>query len=125
MQKGGEVALLAQTEAGYQNLSVLLSNTFLLSAEAGDSAHCVLDDIGDLGREIIVLGGGLWQGSLGDRRLTDAMGWRQSGLKSWPQGFPGRFYIELQRHGLRPELIAEPHLLEIADRLDLALRRDE
>ena len=93
MQKGaGEVALLAQTETGYRNLSILLSNT-LLSAEAGDSAHCALDDIGDLGRDIIVLGGGLWQGLLGVRRPTGVMGWRKSGLKSWPRGFQGGFTL--------------------------------
>ncbi|MEL0041839.1 MAG: PHP domain-containing protein, partial [Candidatus Puniceispirillum sp.] len=60
----GEVVLLAQTEAGYRNLSVLLSNT-LLSAEAGESAHCALDDIGDLGRDIIILGGGALAGFVG------------------------------------------------------------
>jgi len=116
----GEVVLLAQTEAGYRNLSVLLSNT-LLSAEAGESAHCALDDIGDLGRDIIILGGGALAGFVGRPAADRRDGLATKRAEALAARFPGRFYIELQRHGMKPEVIAEPHLLEIADRLDLPL----
>jgi DNA polymerase-3 subunit alpha len=47
--------------------------------------------------------------------------WRRHAQTGLRRSFGDRFYIELQRHGLGIERTAEPHLLEIADRLNLPI----
>ncbi len=46
---------------------------------------------------------------------AEALAQRFAGL------FPGRFYIELQRHDTQPEILAEGPLVDIAYKLDLPL----
>ena len=119
-QGQGEIVLLAQTDVGYTNLSKLLSKT-LLDADAVHDPSCSLDDLEAHAEGIILLSGGALAGFVGapagDGRpaLAAARADRLTAI------FGDRFYIELQRHGLGIERTAEPHLLEIADRLNLPL----
>ncbi|MDB0016114.1 DNA polymerase III subunit alpha [Alphaproteobacteria bacterium] len=119
-QGPGEIVLLAQTDLGYTNLSKLLSKT-LLEADAVHAPSCSLDDLETHAEGLILLSGGALAGFLGapagDGRpaLAAARADRLAAI------FGDRFYIELQRHGLGVESTAEPHLLEIADRLNLPL----
>jgi len=119
-QGQGETVLLAQTDLGYTNLSKLLSKT-LLDADAVHDPSCSLDDLEAHAEGLILLSGGALAGFVGapagDGRpaLATARADRLSAI------FGDRFYIELQRHGLGIERTAEPHLLEIADRLNLPL----
>ena len=119
-QGQGEIVLLAQTDVGYTNLSKLLSKT-LLDADAVHDPSCSLDDLEAHAEGIILLSGGALAGFVGapagDGRpaLAAARADRLAAI------FGDRFYIELQRHGLGIERTAEPHLLEIADRLNLPL----
>ena len=119
-QGQGEIVLLAQTDLGYTNLSKLLSKT-LLEADAVHDPSCSLDDLEAHAEGLILLSGGALAGFLGapagDGRpaLAAARADRLAAI------FGDRFYIELQRHGLGVERTAEPHLLEIADRLNLPL----
>ena len=119
-QGQGEIVLLAQTDLGYTNLSKLLSKT-LLDADAIHDPSCSLDDLEAHAEGLILLSGGALAGFVGapagDGRpaLATARADRLAAI------FGDRFYIELQRHGLGIERTAEPHLLEIADRLHLPL----
>lgn len=119
-QGQGEIVLLAQTDLGYTNLSKLLSKT-LLDADAVHDPSCLLDDLEAHADGLILLSGGALAGFVGapagDGRPTLAAA-RADRLAAI---FFDRLYIELQRHGLIIERRAEPHLLEIADRLDLPL----
>ncbi|MDC0650350.1 DNA polymerase III subunit alpha, partial [Alphaproteobacteria bacterium] len=119
-QGQGEIVLLAQTDLGYTNLSKLLSK-ILLETDAGHDPSCSLDDLEAHAEGLIILSGGALAGFVGapagDGRpvLAAARADRLVAI------FGDRFYIELQRHGLGIERTAEPHLLEIADRLNLPL----
>ncbi|MDA8729616.1 DNA polymerase III subunit alpha [Alphaproteobacteria bacterium] len=119
-QGQGEIVLLAQTDLGYTNLSKLLSKT-LLDADAVHDPSCSLDDLEAHAEGLILLSGGALAGFVGapagDGRPTLAAA-RADRLAAI---FGDRFYIEFQRHGLGIERTAEPHLLEIADRLNLPL----
>ena len=116
----GEIVLLAQTDLGYTNLSKLLSKT-LLDADGVHDPSCSFDDLEAHAQGLILLSGGALAGFVGapagDGRPTLAVA-RADRLAAI---FGDRFYIELQRHGLGIERTAEPHLLEIADRLNLPL----
>ena len=119
-QGHGEIVLLAQTDLGYTNLSKLLSKT-LLETNAVHDPSCSLDDLEAHAEGLILLSGGALAGFIGapagDGRpaLAAARADRLAAI------FGDRFYIELQRHGLGVERTAEPHLLKIADRLNLPL----
>ena len=119
-QGQGEIVLLAQTDLGYTNLSKLLSKT-LLDADGVHDPSCSLDDLEAHADGLILFSGGALAGFVGapagDGRPTLAAA-RADRLEAI---FGDRFYIELQRHGLGIERTAEPHLLEIADRLNLPL----
>ena len=119
-QGTGEVVLLAQNEAGYVNLSHLLSNA-LLNSEANTDPQCSLDALASRGEGLILLSGGVMNGFVGlpasDGRQTLA----KSRLEALNSIMSGRVYIELQRHGLGAEQVAEPVLVELADKLELPL----
>ncbi|MBL6595760.1 MAG: DNA polymerase III subunit alpha [Candidatus Puniceispirillum sp.] len=119
-QGQGEVVLLAKSDLGYMNLSKLLSKT-LLEADAVSDPACSLDDLAAHADDLILLSGGALAGFIGapagDGRPALA-GSRADQLVSL---FGDRFYIELQRHGLGVERAAEPHLLAVADRLNVPL----
>ncbi len=112
------LVLLAQDETGYRNLMQLSSDAFLAS-EAGE-VHTTFEQLERHGDGLICLSGGpdgplgrLLEG--GQREAAAVMVRQLAGL------FPGRFYVELQRHGLEIEGRIEPGLLELADAENLPL----
>ena len=116
----GEIVLLAQTDLGYTNLSKLLSKT-LLEADAVHDPSCSLDDLETHAEGLILLSGGALAGFLGAPAGDGRPALAAERADRLAAIFGDRFYIELQRHGLGVESAAEPHLLEIADRLNLPL----
>ncbi|GAB4120460.1 MAG: DNA polymerase III subunit alpha [Rhodothalassiaceae bacterium] len=109
-----EIVLLAQNETGYRNLMKLVSKAHL-APEAHEGAHIALADLEESGRTdgLILLTGGA-EGPLG-RLLCEGQVEKASALLSHFESlFPGRVYIELQRHGLAEEEMSEPGLLELA-----------
>ncbi|HSF96141.1 MAG TPA: DNA polymerase III subunit alpha [Thermohalobaculum sp.] len=119
------VALYAQDEAGWRNLMALSSAAFL-ETDTTQLPHVSLDKLAAHADGVICLTGGA-AGPLG--RLIQAN--RQAQARALAgrlsEAFPGRLYVELQRHGsngaLRtaPEEVTEPGLVEIAHDLDLPL----
>ena len=113
------IVLLAQSEAGFNNLMKLSSRAFLTSA-AEDGICAGLDWLDGHSDGLLCLSGGfdgpidrLIRANRGDeaRLLVD----RLSAL------FPGRFYIELQRHQGRRAASAEDALIDIAYELALPI----
>ena len=109
----GYLVLLASNETGYRNLMRLSSCGFLLSDPAL-GIDVGFERLAEHHEGLIALSGG--PGGCLDRMLVagqkDIAVARLQRLKAL---FSDRFYLELQRHGLEDERIAEFALLELAD----------
>ena len=111
--------LLAQDETGYANLVKLSSKAFL-DSDPGSPAEVTLDDLAARAQGLLLLTGGA-EGPLG-RLLHE--GQREAALTfaaRLAELFPGRCYVELQRHGMPAEQATEASFLELAYALDLPL----
>ena len=114
-----QLVLLVQNQAGYENLMRLVSRAFLES-EPSEAAQVSLEVLAEHAEGLLALTGGVGGavGRLlaeGQREAAEAMLRRLAAL------FPGRLYVELQRHGLPAEAAIEPGLLELAYAHDLPL----
>ena len=113
------LVLLCQDEAGYGNLLKLVSKAFL-GTEAGETPQVSLHDIEQRAGGLIVLTGAA-AGPVG-RLLADGQGDKaEILLVRLAQAFPGRVYVELQRHGLEVEDRIEAPLVDLAYKHDLPL----
>ncbi|MDB2390022.1 DNA polymerase III subunit alpha [Alphaproteobacteria bacterium] len=119
-QGAGEVVLLAQNETGYVNLSHLLSDA-LLNSEAATDPQSSLDALTLRGEGLILLSGGVMNGFVGLPASDGRPALAKARLQALNSIMPGRVYIELQRHGMGAQQVAEPILLELADQLDMPL----
>src|SRR6201747_1191297 len=118
-KKPPHIALLVQNEAGYRNLTKLLSAAYL-DVEAGDWPHVKSEKLFAHADGLIALtggpGGGVNQLLLeGQREAADAL------LAKLAAAFAVRLYVELQRHGLAEERATEDGLLDMAYARDLPL----
>ena len=119
-QGAGEVVLLAQNETGYVNLSHLLSDA-LLNSEANSDPHCNFDALAKRSEGLILLSGGVMDGFVGLPASDGRQALAKARLQALNDIMQGRVYIELQRHGMGAEQVAEPVLVGLADELDLPL----
>ena len=116
------ILLLAQNDAGYDNLMDLVSEAYL-KTEAGLEPRVSRESFyGNSAR----LGGMIaFSGSLDSctgRLLKNGQTEQAfSHLETLRSLFDDRLYIELQRHGLADQIRIEPTLLAFADRLSLPL----
>jgi DNA polymerase-3 subunit alpha len=111
-KKPPHLPLLVQNEAGYQNLTKLLSAASL-DGEAGDWAHVKAEKLFAHAVGLIALTGG--PGGVINQLLLD--GQREAAetaLKRLAVAFPNRLYVEIQRHGLAEERATEDALLDMA-----------
>jgi len=114
------LVLLAQSDTGYRNLMALVSQAHLES-DVHEPAHIALEIL-DGGRTegLIALTGGA-DGPLG-RLFANGQSEAAAVLIDRLQAlFPGRLYIEIQRHGLAEEAQMEPAFLEMAYARDIPL----
>ena len=111
--------LLAQTEHGYFNLMHLVSQAWL-ETEAGDTPHVALAQLaaGERGPDRAERRP---DGPARPRLPAGQAGRAGARLDALAPLFPGRLYIEMQRHGLESEQQVEPLLLDMAYRGDLPL----
>jgi DNA polymerase-3 subunit alpha len=106
------IVLLAQNEAGYRNLMGLVSRAYL-DGEAGAEPVLTIDELATASDGLICLAGGAG-GPLG-RLLAEGQGDAAEAMLGTLKGiFPGRLYIELQRHGLPEEARSEAGLIDLA-----------
>jgi DNA polymerase III subunit alpha len=108
----GSVGLLAQNEAGYAALMRLSSEAYL-GADSPDAVSLPVEAITGGVEGVIALSGG-WAGPLS--ALIAARQETEAGvlMKRLAKAFPGRFYVELQRHGEPGEAQAEEALVGFA-----------
>ncbi|HTQ12422.1 MAG TPA: DNA polymerase III subunit alpha [Rhizomicrobium sp.] len=110
--------LLVQNDAGYRNLSKLLSHAFL-GAAPGDWPHVTARDLEAHCEGLIALTGG--PGGPLNKLIVDGQPAAAEVLDRLRAIFGDRLYIELQRHGLPEERAAEDKLLELAYAKDIPL----
>jgi DNA polymerase-3 subunit alpha len=103
------IALLAQNEAGYQNLSQLSSDAFL-KVEATDAPHVTWANVAAHSEGLILLSGGP-DGPVDPLFAAGRSADGAVALEEMRRVFRDRFYIELQRHGLASQAAAEPGLV--------------
>ena len=104
--------LLAATATGYQNLLELSSRAFLEGA-GGEEHRVSLDDLTGHAEGLIALTGGL-RGAVGRLLLEGSDAQASEALAQLEELFPGRLYVELQRHGLEAEQAIESRLVSLA-----------
>ncbi len=119
MPEADAIVLLAQNEVGYGNLIRLSSRSFLES-EAQAAAALPLAALEGQCEGLIALSGGP-EGPVGRLLAEGREPQAEILLQSLAALFPGRFYVELQRHGLAEEERIEGPLIELAYRLELPL----
>ena len=113
------VVLIAQTEAGWLNLSALSSAAYL-ETDPTDEPGVRWSRVVELSEGLILLSGGpdgpvdplFAQGRTADGEAT---------LAEMSRVFGDRFYVELQRHGLSSEAAAEGGLIDWAYAHDVPL----
>ena len=111
--------LLVQSELGYRNLMALISEAYL-ETEPPLQPQIALERLAGRSEGLICLTAGP-EGALA-RLLRHGQGAAARTLADQlARLFPGRLYIELQRHQRDEEAQSEPGLLEIAYALDLPL----
>lgn len=114
-----QLVLLCQTDEGYGNLLKLVSQAFL-ETPSGETPQVSMDDITLHGGGLIALTGGL-RGAVG-RHLSDGQFAKaEATLLRLAKIFPGRLYVELQRHGLQAEEQIESSLIDLAYAHDIPL----
>ncbi len=111
--------LLAQDEAGYGNLMALTSDAFLEGGDGGQPA-VALEALEARADGLIALTGGP-AGPVGRLLLDGQVKAARTLLAQLAAIFPGRLYVEIMRHGLAEEEQIEPHLIALADELELPL----
>ena len=114
----GKLALIAQTEAGYRNLMMLSSESFL--TPAGSGREVPFARVLECAEGLICLTGG-GDGLLNKRAAAGRQDEVRSRLKDLHGAFGDRLYVELQRHGRQEEAAAEGMLVDLAYELGLPL----
>lgn len=118
------VVLLAQDATGFGNLMKLSSRNYL--AAGAELPHVSLEALGELGQGLICLTGGA-DGPIGQLIRAGQPAKARALAERLAQVFPGRLYVEIQRHPENgaprtpAELATEPGLVGLAYDLDLPL----
>jgi len=106
------VVLIAKSEAGWLNLMALSSQAFVSSSM--ETEPCVAwDDVVARGEGLILLSGGP-DGPINPLFVSGREAEGVAALTQMQSAFGDRFYVELQRHGLEHEAVAEPGLVRYA-----------
>ncbi|MGE0257808.1 MAG: DNA polymerase III subunit alpha [Alphaproteobacteria bacterium] len=113
------IVLLAQSETGYRNLMTLTSRAYL-EGEAGAEPTVAIDDLSSASEGLICLSGGAG-GPLGRLVAEGQAEAAAAALLALKAAFPGRLYVELQRHGIPGEARSENGLVDLAYAHDVPL----
>src|SRR5947207_1991920 len=113
------IVLLVQNESGYGNLLSVVSRA-VLDGEAGGEPSVALADLANDSDGLICLAGGAG-GPVGRPLAEGQAEAAEAALLTLKDIFPGRLYIEVQRHGLPEELRSEAGLVDLAYAHDLPL----
>ncbi|MEP2707858.1 MAG: DNA polymerase III subunit alpha [Roseibium sp.] len=114
-----DLVLIAMGETGYGNLMELSSRAFL-DTETGLRPHISLEYLFSKSEDLIVLTGGSL-GAVGAPLLQGRKDIARSRLQLLSRTFPGRCYVELQRHGMESERKTEADFLNLAYEMGLPI----
>ncbi len=114
----GEVVLLAKNEIGYKNL-LFLTNVFS-SNENYEKFICGIE-LEKHKDGLLLLTGGIENGFLAKPASLNNTKLVRERLKYLKNIFNDNLYVELQRHGIKSQLIAEKILIDLAYEYDLPL----
>ena len=117
--QASELVVLVQSEAGYRNLLHLVSQSYA-TEDPLRRAQVSLDELSGHTEGLIALTGGV-AGDIGRLLANGQRGAVEHILQTLSELFPGRLYIELQRHGLDEEARIETALIDLAYANDLPL----
>ncbi|MCB9991420.1 MAG: DNA polymerase III subunit alpha [Rhodospirillales bacterium] len=117
--EGHLLVLLCQTVQGYRNLCKLVSESYL-KVEAAEKPHVSWQQLEECADGLICLSGGL-AGPVAQYLLHNQPKEAKEALKRLMKIYPGRLYIELQRHGLVEEDTVEGPLIDLAYEFDVPL----
>lgn len=115
------VVLLCQNDAGYLNLSHLISQAYLKNQKIVENQNRALIKqswLAEFNEGLIVLSGGR-EGDVGLAILAEKPNLVASRIKWWQQYFPDCYYLELVRTGREFEEVYIADALEIAGRYDV------
>ncbi len=113
------ITLLAQNAVGYRNLCELSSAAFL-DVEPTDAPHVPWAKIAAHSRGLIALSGGT-DGPIDPLFASGRKSEGRAALDEMSRVFGDCFYVELQRHGLASQALAEPGLVAWAYEADVPL----
>jgi DNA polymerase-3 subunit alpha len=119
VEKPDQLIILAQNEQGYRNLMALSSHAWAIAKTQGEP-QISLEFLKNHADGLIALSGGI-QGGVGQLLLSNNIPAAEDRLKTLAAIFPGRFYVELTRHGLASETKIEQTLIDWAYRFNLPL----
>ncbi|MFA5122224.1 DNA polymerase III subunit alpha [Zavarzinia sp.] len=113
------VVLLAQDRTGWANLMALSSAAYI-DPDSGRPPEVTLERLAEHAAGLICLTGGA-KGPIGRLLFEGQKEAAAELLARFQAMFPGRLYVELQRHGMEDEEATEPGLLELAYAHDVPL----
>jgi DNA polymerase-3 subunit alpha len=113
------VVVLVQNETGYRNLMRLVSKSFL-ETPSGETPQIALTDLDGASEGLILLTGGAG-GPIGRLLGEGQLPAAQDYLRELGRLFPGRVYVEIQRHDTAQEILVEPELISLAYAEDVPL----
>ena len=116
---GDGLVLLCQDDVGYANLIKLISQSFMTS-ETGDVPRVSRQELEQRSAGLLCLSGGA-RGVVGRLVLQGRIEAAEQEFLWLKSVFPGRFYTELQRHGLPDEQTTEDIFLRWAYAHDVPL----
>ncbi len=114
------IVLLAQSEAGYLNLSRLSSMAYIDSVGGVEEPAVAWAKVVEHAEGLILLSGG-WDGPVDPLMAAGKTAEGRAALEEMLRVFGERFYVELQRHGLSAQALAEPELVAFAYERDVPL----
>ena len=114
----GEVVLLAKNEQGYRNL---LNLTNVLSSSENYNKFISGINLEKYNNGLILLSGGVENGFLGKPASLNNIKLLERRLQYLKNIFDDNLYVELQRHGMKSQLIAEKNLIDLAYEYDIPL----
>ena len=112
------LVLLAQSEAGYMNLMKL--NSCLYIDKNGALPSVTVAELLSHAEGLICLTGGA-DGPVGRFLQTNQLPKARALMQRLARAFPGRLYVELQRHDMEAERLTERGLIEMAYEMGLPL----
>ncbi len=115
-----KLVLLAQNHTGYLNLCEINRTMYMRTENHHLGPYISFDELSALSDGLICLSGA-HMGPLGVAVLQNQDDLAIAYARQLENIFKGRFYIEIQRHGLSDEIKTEPVFLKIAQELNIPI----